>query len=628
MKKLLSLLAATGLVASSSSFAVACKKDNLNESNNDVEKKDLETITNKDLGEITGVGDAPNLSDILYMLNSKNSDLKATDADVELDGTPTTTAAKIKAKSDSKKFSGSVDVKYTYKKVANTIKDLGTITNKDLGEITGVGDAPNLEDILSVLNSKNSDLKATNADVELDGTPTTAAAKIKAKSDSKKFSGSVDVKYTYKKVAQQSLNNIKVKELGDIIGTKDLDTFVTLAEIVTAINSKNSGYGLIDDDIEFVGIPTKKEANIKASHTSTKFTGTAKVTFNFRVSFNVSTLEDVINDKGLGSAARPNKLNVGFLMVPGYDQQSIMTGFQSFVVPLLEKAAMLGISITFDQIQTVSNIEFLDADGNKVSDTSGNTVINSIKLSAKAGKENSLDGVHIRGEGNIKLKKQKSASDLIKETNLGEIAPVDNSAYMIGKAILEAFLSKNNINDKNLKNQFGVTNVQKTSAVIKTVFNSDYSAGKNGVNVSFTIQEKESSDRVDWDLSKMSSKIEPSVTITSTNKGATLYKELFDSLTDTKNQFSEYWVGPYLDGFEDPMGDMYFIFDSQPEDEDNYIGAGTVSSSDFLRKFDTIFDINIDSASTKITLTVKSGKENFADGFLVKGTLTFKYTTK
>ncbi|QGS51489.1 lipoprotein [Spiroplasma tabanidicola] len=118
MKKLLSLLGAVGLVASSSSVAVACNKGN----KTDTTKTDLSAMSKKDLGElhlaITNpavdlLNSVPSISDIVNAVNAVNSNYGLNDADVEFDGTPTATKAKIKATSTTKSFTGSVELTYT-----------------------------------------------------------------------------------------------------------------------------------------------------------------------------------------------------------------------------------------------------------------------------------------------------------------------------------------------------------------------------------------------------------------------------------------------------------------------------------------------------------------------------------
>ncbi|ASP28178.1 hypothetical protein SCORR_v1c04040 [Spiroplasma corruscae] len=163
-------------------------------------KKDLSTtISTKALGEFKGAGDNPTLEELVAQVNSKNSDLGLAASDVELDGSATTSAAKLKAKSESEKFTGSVDLTYSYsKKEAVAKKDLSTITLA-LGAFQGAGDNPIIGELVDQVNAVNEGLGLSVNDVQLNGSPTTSAAKLDAKALSEKFTGSASLTYTYTK---------------------------------------------------------------------------------------------------------------------------------------------------------------------------------------------------------------------------------------------------------------------------------------------------------------------------------------------------------------------------------------------------------------------------------------------
>ncbi|AKX34100.1 hypothetical protein SLITO_v1c04470 [Spiroplasma litorale] len=623
MKKLLSLIATMGIVSSTSTMVISCgNSTDSTDSQND--KTDLSKMTTKELGTLEGKTDLPTLDQIVKAINEKNANYGLTTADVKLDGTNSVSSAKLIAIETSKKFNGSVTVTYTYKK--NVIKDLSTLPIKDLGNINGVGDLPSIDEVLGQAKVKNPEWDLKYSEIEFDGTPTVEKAKIKAKSESNLFSGTVEVSYKFTKVGKRDLKDLKVKDLGNIISTQDLVTSVTLDEIITAINSKNDGWILTTKDVKLSGSATKNKAKLEAVENSASFSGNVEVNYTFRICFNVSMLEDVINKNGIGGAARPNELNIGFLMVPSYKKAEIMNSFKRFVVPLLKMAEMLGIVISYDQILEVANIDLLDDQGNVVNNETGAKPVAKMKLSAKVGKENSLDGVHIKGEGNISLKTQKAVSEIAKQKELVDIKPSDSTDYTVKQTILNTFYEKNNITDANLKKQFDVTTKTETSATINTVFNSDYTP--DNIDVTFKIVSQEENKRVIWDISKMSEndegEFEPTVKITSEEKNTTLYTELFNCITNTKEQFKNYWTFEYMYAFTEGKQATY-IFDNQEKYEAEFEGtieAGTLSSTDFIKKFDTIFDINIDSSNSKIELSVKSGQENFA----LNGSLTLNYT--
>ncbi|ASP28560.1 hypothetical protein SCORR_v1c07880 [Spiroplasma corruscae] len=427
--------------------------------------------------------------------------------------------------------------------------------------------------------------------------------------------------------AKRDLNDLQVKDLGDVNGSADLATKITIDDLINAINNKNEGWTLTKSDVVLVGDPTNNSAKLEASSSSKNYKGSVEVKFNFRLSFNVSILEDVINNTGLGAVARPNTYNVGYLMVPSYKSEDIMSSIKRFVVPLLDMAKMLGTTISYEQILDVANIVFLDSEDNVFENPNESNQVDHIKITAKNGKENNIAGIHIKGEAIIKIKTQKPVNEIVKVTELGDIEISNkNDDYMTKIAILNAFYNKNSIIDDNLKKQFEVTSYADTEATINTVINSDYAS--NDIKVKYTFKEEVNS-YTKWDLSKMSknddSTFQPTIKITSENIDNTLYTEIFNSITDTKNQFKSYWEDEYL---YDQEGNMSFIFDNQEKVETEYyiLNKGKLSSKDFINKFDTIFDVIIDKTQKTIKVSVKSGQEKFDKDFAVYGEIIFKYT--
>jgi len=114
MKKLLGLLGALGMVASTGSVVVSCGNKSKDEA-----KATLESVVKvKALGEIEIASDAeaPTIDQLLVAIKAKNASSTLTKNDVQLDGAATATKAKIKAKDDSSKYTGTVEVTYTVKK--------------------------------------------------------------------------------------------------------------------------------------------------------------------------------------------------------------------------------------------------------------------------------------------------------------------------------------------------------------------------------------------------------------------------------------------------------------------------------------------------------------------------------
>ncbi|QGS51424.1 lipoprotein [Spiroplasma tabanidicola] len=205
MKKLLSLLGAMGMVATSSSVTVACNKDS---------KTDLSALSTKALGDISGSGDLPVAADLVKAINKVNSNYGLSNSDVELDGAATTEKATLKAKSTSTKFTGKVVVTYKYTKATtDTKKDLSeAVKTKELGEWEGVGSLPTIDEVVEQVNLKNEGLNLSKADVQMakisDDKDLTKGAKLTALSDSAGFSGSVEVTYTYTQTKKTSIGTV------------------------------------------------------------------------------------------------------------------------------------------------------------------------------------------------------------------------------------------------------------------------------------------------------------------------------------------------------------------------------------------------------------------------------------
>ncbi|AOG60825.1 hypothetical protein SHELI_v1c08760 [Spiroplasma helicoides] len=177
MKKLLSLLAATGLVASSSVVAVSCKTndpaqktEDTGKDTNTTTKTDLSKLTNKDLGLFSSSEETPSLSLIVEKINEKNASYGLTSSDVEFDGSATASKAKIKAKTDSQKFTGSVEVTYTYDQVkeltyADSKKESDLIAFlKDSEKVKVINDAGDAEETFTL--SKDNSLVRDYSDYD------------------------------------------------------------------------------------------------------------------------------------------------------------------------------------------------------------------------------------------------------------------------------------------------------------------------------------------------------------------------------------------------------------------------------------------------------------------------------
>ncbi|AKX34331.1 hypothetical protein SLITO_v1c07060 [Spiroplasma litorale] len=140
MKKILGLLATVSLVTTTSAGVISCGDSKEKDTPSTNTKKNLSELSVKQLGEWKGVGDSPTNDEIVKQINEKNKDYNLTSSDVDI----TTSSlndlkkgAKLTAKSTSTKFTGSVEVTYTYSKSesapAPEIQDIADI-NGYVGE--------------------------------------------------------------------------------------------------------------------------------------------------------------------------------------------------------------------------------------------------------------------------------------------------------------------------------------------------------------------------------------------------------------------------------------------------------------------------------------------------------------
>ncbi|AOG60957.1 hypothetical protein SHELI_v1c10100 [Spiroplasma helicoides] len=208
MKKLLSLLAATGLVATSGSVAVACNK-----------KADdkATTSTKKDLTKIgeANLKLAPNANDEAAAKSAVIDQIKAKLSVTVVEKTDITFSDFVKAESSSKAGSikvtavesstlitGSATFSLTFKEAqASTKTQLNKVVKvAQLDKIDFSAEKPTAEDLLKGIKAKNSDLPSDFSinDFTIENSPeqTTTTATIKGAGD--KYEGTVALTYSKK----------------------------------------------------------------------------------------------------------------------------------------------------------------------------------------------------------------------------------------------------------------------------------------------------------------------------------------------------------------------------------------------------------------------------------------------
>ncbi|AOG60971.1 hypothetical protein SHELI_v1c10240 [Spiroplasma helicoides] len=291
MKKLLSLLAATGLVATSGSVAVACNK----------KEAEAESIPSKDLASITAKDLSPSANDEASAKTAATTALKAYQAKAKLAvdytfGTFTAATASDKAGSivvaavkDSKLLTGTVT--FTLKYVASAEKPeekhelSSVIKTTELGPITFSGSVPTAEELLAGIKAKNSDAsKLTTKDFKIESEPAISATAAKITGQGNTYQGSVSL--TYSKAEAPASK----KDLSTAVTTKNLDAWQgaadkpTVKEVVDQVNAKNQGLGLTEGDVDMAapsGSDLTKSATLTAKQSSSKFSGSVTVTYTY-----------------------------------------------------------------------------------------------------------------------------------------------------------------------------------------------------------------------------------------------------------------------------------------------------------------------------------------------------------
>jgi cell division protein ZapA (FtsZ GTPase activity inhibitor) len=294
MKKLLSLLGAIGLVATSSATVVSCDNGDKDSSN----AGDFSTDLSKVAGDTTAlegviktqfedtdkIADATSLCSLIQLTMQITLKILMTTGkgDVTMPGNITDKIKVMKNQSHfmltlkpQKKVNyGTTVLKgtITNEKAAPVEKtDLSKIATKDLGTIADTSAAT----IVAAMNTVNEGLNLTEADVEITLNEDSKGATVKATDASENFTGSVDVTFTVGDVPATKTDladAVKVTVLGEITDTN-------AATIVAAINAANEGLKLTEADVEITPNEDNKGATVKATDASENFTGSVDVTF-------------------------------------------------------------------------------------------------------------------------------------------------------------------------------------------------------------------------------------------------------------------------------------------------------------------------------------------------------------
>jgi hypothetical protein len=292
MKKLLSLLGAIGLVATSSATVVSCDNGDKDSSTTDF-KADFSTFTDiESIVKAIATNAGIEFKETTKVQFYKNIDEVNTVEDgainkTEIENAPTPIeniedikgmksvaylAMDITGEAENMSATTVLKGTITNEKAAPVEKtDLSTIANKDLDEIA----AADAKTIVEAINAKNADLNLTEADVTVEVNGDNNGATVTAKEESANFTGSVDVTFTVTPapVEKTDLSTIANKDLDEIADNK-------AATIVAAINDKNADLNLTEADVTVEVNGDNSGATVTAKEESANFTGSVEVTFS------------------------------------------------------------------------------------------------------------------------------------------------------------------------------------------------------------------------------------------------------------------------------------------------------------------------------------------------------------
>ncbi|QGS51423.1 lipoprotein [Spiroplasma tabanidicola] len=293
MKKLLSILGAMGMVATSGSVAVACNKTKASQFGDKFVNSTVEAGSDLTLA-------------LKVATPVKDADVKA-ESDKVATATVKTSIAKD---SDSKgEFNlvisgvaeGTATIKVTYGTITESIKvTVSKATIKDLkdvvkvvalGDLSGAGENPTVDEVVAQVNAKNEGLNLTKEDVTMSGDKLTEKATLKAVEKSTKFKGSVEVSYTYKKETRKDLSGLSESDL--TVAPAKNDEVEAKKVVLAKINEKLSIEAAESTDITFSEFKAATESSKPGSIIATAVKSSALVKgspLKFTLTFKASDL--------------------------------------------------------------------------------------------------------------------------------------------------------------------------------------------------------------------------------------------------------------------------------------------------------------------------------------------------
>ncbi|AKX33861.1 hypothetical protein SLITO_v1c01970 [Spiroplasma litorale] len=403
---------------------------------------------------------------------------------------------------------------------------------------------------------------------------------------------------------------VKEKNLGSIKGSNEKPT---VDDIVKAINAKNKDLNLTKEDVKFSGEWTIKKAKLQANETSKNFSGSVEVNYEYSVSnaqrtpFDIGLVSQVIDNKDLGKLVRPNSFNEGYLMVSDIkNREKIHNDLDRFIRAVLEKAKGY-YDIDADTIMKMIQVEYKDKDGNIISED--NKEITTIRGTIIPGHEDDIDGFHVTGEVNIKIKQYASFKEQYDVTNLGDILFTDvNDKYLIENDLITAFKSKNEKLSSFEQLEIREYDLEKGQAKIGVQINGDYD--QNPVSISFNKSNKPEEGKIGkFNLDEFKGVINMPF-----SQEQEVNAESLSDYLNTVDNAMEFWQS-----FVSNSGKYFFIGQKSQESEASSAKDGTVDLAQFKKDFAGIADFSVNQENTEITLSFKTTALNKYSGYQISG---------
>ncbi|AKX34336.1 hypothetical protein SLITO_v1c07110 [Spiroplasma litorale] len=353
MKKLLSMLAATGLVATSSATVISCGDD---------AKADESTVINK-IGDVslevgatktvavtvknpvTGAAISVSSSDATI---AKGESSLAQDANKEGKFNVIVTALKEGTAKLTVKY-GDAKQEFTVKVTSNgetpQKEDLNNVIKvKDLGVYEGVGDLPTIDEVLKQVNTKNSNLILSSTDVEFDGNPTASQVKLKAKTTSTNYTGNVTLTQTYSKTKETTIGTVGDKEIQIGENIDPISVTVANSKGENTLTATSSTQEIVK--VQVAPSSTKEEAKFTLNLEAVK-AGEATITLKYTgakdVTFKVTVLE-----------AKKDLNTIGKDLSPKLNKEEDAKTAATEAITKFSAGAKLNTDYTFDQFKAAT----------------------------------------------------------------------------------------------------------------------------------------------------------------------------------------------------------------------------------------------------------------------------------